>query len=196
VRYVGTSSFAAWQILEALWVSSERHLVRISSEQPVYNLLDRRAERELLPMARTYGLGVLVWSPLAGGVLAGRYERGAAPPPGSRHATLWAGRQDDLTPEAFDVVDRLEALAAAAGLAVHELAHAWLLGREGVTSAIVGPRTVEQLDAALVGAAASLDADVLDRVDEIVPPGRATFPQYGSDGLAWHPWGPHRYAWR
>jgi aryl-alcohol dehydrogenase-like predicted oxidoreductase len=74
VRYVGTSSFAAWQILESLWVSSEGRLTPVSTEQPVYNLLDRRIERELVPMALTYGLGLLTWSPLAGGVLAGRYD--------------------------------------------------------------------------------------------------------------------------
>jgi aryl-alcohol dehydrogenase-like predicted oxidoreductase len=196
VRYVGTSSFAAWQILEALWVSSERHVVRVSSEQPVYNLLDRRVERELVPMALTYGMGLLTWSPLAGGLLAGRYERSSPPPPDSRHTTLWAGRHDDVTDEAFDAVERLEAVAAEAGLELHELAYAWLLGREGVTSVIAGPRTVAHLEAALAAASVTLEPDVPAAVDTIVPPGRAALAQYGSDGLAWHPWGPHRYAWR
>ena len=196
VRYVGTSSFAAWQILEALWVSAERNLVRVVSEQPLYNLLDRRAERELIPMALTYGMGLLTWSPLAGGLLAGTYERNAPPPQDSRHTTLWAGRHDDVTDEVFDAIEGLTAVAAGAGLELHELAHAWLLGRAGVTSAIVGPRTVEQVEAALTAASVALTADVCDAIDAIVPPGRATFPQYGHDGLAWHPWGPHRYAWR
>ena len=196
VRYVGTSSFAAWQILESLWVSSERHLVPVSSEQPVYNLLDRRSERELIPMALTYGLGLLTWSPLAGGVLAGRYERATDPAPGSRHETFWAGRQEALTHDVFDAVDRLAEIATAAGLELHELAHAWVLSRSEITSMIVGPRTVGHVEAALAAAAIGLSQDLLDAVDLVVPPGRATLPQYGHDGLAWTTWGPHRYAWR
>jgi aryl-alcohol dehydrogenase-like predicted oxidoreductase len=196
VRYVGTSSFAAWQVLEALWVSAERNLVRVVSEQPAYNLLDRRVERELIPMALTYGMGVLTWSPLAGGLLARRYERDAPPPPDSRHTTLWAGRHEDVTDEVFDAIESLTAIAADAGLLLYELAYAWLLARERVTSVIVGPRTVEHLEAALAGASARLTPEVLEAVDAIVPPGRATLPQYGHDGLAWHTWGPHRYAWR
>ena len=196
VRYVGTSSFAAWQILESLWVSSERHLVPVSSEQPVYNLLDRRSERELIPMALTYGLGLLTWSPLAGGVLAGRYERAVDPAPGSRHETFWAGRQEALSDDVFDAVDRLAELATAAGLELHELAHAWVLSRSEITSMIVGPRTVGHVEAALAAADVGLSQDLLDAVDRVVPPGRATLPQYGHDGLAWTTWGPHRYAWR
>ena len=196
VRYVGTSSFAAWQILESLWVSSDRHLVPVSSEQPVYNLLDRRSERELIPMALSYGLGLLTWSPLAGGVLAGRYERSAVPPSGSRHETFWAGRHDTLTHDVFDTVDRLAEIAASAGLELHQLAHAWVLSRREITSMIVGPRVVGHLEAALAVAAIELSRDVLDAIDLVVAPGRATLPQYGHDGLAWVPWGPHRHAWR
>ena len=129
VRYVGTSSFAAWQLLESLWVSSDRRLAPVSSEQPVYNLLDRRIERELAPMAVTYGLGLLTWSPLAGGVLAGTYDRNAPVPAGSRLETFWAGWHEELTDAVFDVLDELGALASSAGLELHELAHAWLLAR-------------------------------------------------------------------
>ena len=196
VRYVGTSSFAAWQILEALWVSSERGLVPVSSEQVVYNLLDRRAERELIPMATTYGIAILTWSPLAGGVLGGAYARTAPPPRGSRHEVFWAGRHEALTEEVFDVLEELSGIASTAGLALHELAHAWLLGREEVTSVIVGPRTPAHLEAALAAVSATLPPDVLAAVDEVARPGRASLPQYGHDGLAWVSWGPHRYAWR
>jgi aryl-alcohol dehydrogenase-like predicted oxidoreductase len=196
VRYVGTSSFAAWQIVEALWASAARHLVPVSSEQPVYNVLDRRIERELLPMALTYGLAVLTWSPLAGGVLAGRYERGGDPPPDSRHETFWAGRHAEVTDQVFDVLDDLRRLAAAAGLELHALAHRWVVSRPGVTSLIVGPRSVEHLEAALAAAGQRLAPDLLEAVDRIVRPGRAVLPQYGHDGLAWTTWGPHRYAWR
>ncbi len=196
VRYIGTSSFAAWQVLESLWVSADRRLAPVSSEQPVYNLLDRRIERELVPMAVTYGLGLLTWSPLAGGVLAGKYGRNAPVPAGSRLETLWGGWDEELTDAVFDVLDELRALAASAGLELHQLAHAWLLSRPELTSVIVGPRTVGQLDAALGATSIELPADVLEAVDRIVPPGRATLPQYGHDGLAWNTWGPHRYAWR
>ena len=196
VRYVGTSSFAAWQIVESLWVSSDRRLVRVVSEQPVYNLLDRRVERELVPMALTYGVGVLTWSPLAGGVLAGRYERDAAPAPGSRHETFWAGRHEALSNDVFDVLARLGAVAADIGVELHQLAHAWVLHQPGITTMIVGPRTVEHLEAALAAASISLTPDVLDAIDDIVSPGRAILAQYGHDGLAWNAWGPHRYAWR
>jgi aryl-alcohol dehydrogenase-like predicted oxidoreductase len=196
VRYVGTSSFAAWQIVESLWVSSDRRFVRISSEQPVYNLLDRRIERELVPMALTHGLGLLTWSPLAGGVLARRYERDARPPLGSRHEAFWAGRQAALTDEVFDAVDQLAEVAAGVGLELHELAHAWVLQQSAITSVIVGPRTLEHLDLALAGVAATLSSDVLGAIDAIVPPGRAVLPQYGHDGMAWTTWGPHRHAWR
>lgn len=196
VRYVGTSSFAAWQIVESLWASAARRLVPVSSEQPVYNLLDRRIERELLPMASTYGIAVLTWSPLAGGVLAGRYQRGVDPPPGSRHETLWAGRHPGVTEEVFDILDRLDRIAAAADLELPALAHRWVASQAGITSMIVGPRTVDHLDAALAAAENALPGDVLTAIDEIVRPGRATFPQYGHDGLAWTTWGPHRHAWR
>lgn len=196
VRYVGTSSFAAWQIVESLWVSSDRRLVRVSAEQPVYNLLDRRIERELTPMAQTHGLGLLTWSPLAGGVLAGRYERGALPPPGSRHETFWAGRQAALGDDVFDALEQLAGVAAGSGLELHELAHAWVLHQPAITSVIVGPRTVEHLEAAVESASIGLPPEVLAAIDAIVPPGRATLPQYGYDGLAWTTWGPHRHAWR
>ncbi len=196
VRYVGTSSFAAWQILESLWISSDRRLTPVSTEQPVYNLLDRRIERELVPMAQTYGLGLLTWSPLAGGVLAQRYERGSPAPHGSRHESFWLGRQDALTDEVFVALDRLAEVATGVGLDLHALAYAWVLCQPGVTSMIVGPRTLAHFDAALAAAAAHLPADVLDAIDAVVPPGRATLPQYGHDGLAWTTWGPHRHAWR
>jgi aryl-alcohol dehydrogenase-like predicted oxidoreductase len=196
VRYVGTSSFAAWQILESLWVSSDRHLTPVSTEQPVYNLLDRRIERELVPMALTYGLGLLTWSPLAGGVLAGRYERGSPVPAGSRHETFWSGRHEALTDDAFDVVHLLAEVAADLQLDLPTLGQAWVLQRPGVTSMIVGPRTLQHLDLALSSASVRLPADALDAIDAIVPPGRSTYPQYGHDGLAWTTWGPHKHAWR
>ena len=147
-------------------------------------------------MALTYGIGLLTWSPLAGGVLTGRYRRGAPPPSDSRFETFWSGRAGTLTGDVFDAVEGLGAIAADAGLALHELAHSWVLHQPHVTSAIVGPRTLEHLDAALDAASRCLSPDVLSAVDAVVSPGRATLPQYGHDGLTWTPWGPHRHAWR
>lgn len=196
VRYVGTSSFAAWQLVEAMWAAASNHLTPPSSEQPVYNLLDRRVERELMPMAQTYGLGVLTWSPLAGGVLAGRYQRGEPAPPGSRHDTFWSSRHRELTDEVFDAVEGLQAIAKEAGMQLPDLAYGWVLGQPGVTSVIAGPRTVAQLESAMKGAAVDLDDDALEAIDEVVRPGRVTLPQYGYDGFTWVTWGPHRSAWR
>lgn len=101
-----------------------------------------------------------------------------------------------LTHGVFDTVEELGDVAGSAGMELHELAHAWVLAQRGVTSMIVGPRTLEQVDAALDASSLVLSREVLDAIDAIVPPGRATFPQYGHDGLAWAPWGPHRHAWR
>lgn len=195
VRYVGTSSFAAWQVVEALWAAATHHLVPVSSEQPVYNILDRRLERELLPMARTYGLGVLTWSPLAGGVLAGTYADGTVPR-GTRLETFWAGRRSALTAQVHDAVERLRVIAADAGLTPVALSHAWVLEQAGVTAVLAGPRTAGHLGEALAAVGVRLDDGVRAAIDDVVGPGGVVLPQYGVDGLAWHPWGPHRHAWR
>lgn len=196
VRYVGTSSFGAWQIVEALWASSALHLNRFVSEQPAYHLLDRRAERELLPMAQTHGIAVLPWSPLAGGFLTGRYRRGAAVPEGSRFDAFWRGVQaGQFTPAAFDLLDGLEALAAEKGTTPARLALAWVMGRPGVTAPIVGPRTAAQFEDLAGALDVRLAPEDLARLDVLAPPGRATVPYYGSDGMAWTAWGPHRFRW-
>ena len=196
IRAVGTSSFGAWQLVDALWASSSLGLTPPTCEQPVYNLLDRRLERELLPMAQTYDLGVITWSPLAGGVLAGRYRRDQPPDPGSRHASFWQGRHSALDDTVFDVVHDLGELAAGLGVTLSALSYAWLSTRPGVTSVIVGPRTVHHLEAALDARSLVLTDDVSEAIDRIVAPGRAVLPQYGFDGLAWIPWGPHARPWR
>jgi aryl-alcohol dehydrogenase-like predicted oxidoreductase len=196
VRYVGTSSFAAWQLVEALWAAKTGHLAGPSCEQPVYNLLDRRAERELLPMARTYGIGVITWSPLAGGVLAGRYARGQAPPEGSRHETFWKGRHEALTAEVFDALDQLRQLSTQASIRLHDLAYAWLLRQPGVTSVIAGPRTVDHLAGAVSATGVELSDELVAAIDEVIPPGGVVLRQYGHDGFSWVPWGPHQAAWR
>jgi aryl-alcohol dehydrogenase-like predicted oxidoreductase len=196
VRYLGTSAFAAWQLVESLWVAKELGLNRVVCEQPPYHLLDRRVERELLPMAQTYGLAVIPWAPTAGGFLAGRYRRGAALPDDSRFAGFWRGAAaQQFTDAAFAVLDVVLALSAEKGCTPAQLALAWCLGQPGITSPILGPRTAEQLADALGALAVRLtDADRA-RLDAVAPPGRATVPYYGADGFAWTTWGPHRHRW-
>ncbi|MFW6133256.1 MAG: aldo/keto reductase [Planctomycetota bacterium] len=184
VRYVGTSTFAAWQVVEALWVSKELGLNRFVTEQPPYHLLDRRIERELVPMARTFGIGLIPWSPLAGGVLTGKYKRGQEPPAGAR---IRKNRRGELTEAAFDVVERAEKIAADKGCTVSQLALAWCMHQPGVTSPIIGPRTMEQLEDNL----GALDVEVTDAdresLDEVATPGKAIADFYEAD------FGPHQY---
>ncbi len=196
VRYIGTSSFAAWQLMEGLWAASTHALTPFVSEQPVYNLLDRRVERELVGMAQSYGIGLLTWSPLAGGLLATVPATAGTVDEGSRYDAFWTGRRSAITAEVIDVVSRLQRLADEAGLALADLAQSWLLHRRGVTSVIAGPRTVEHMVSSLAAVEVTLDDALVAAIDDIVRPGGVTMPQYGADGMAWIPWGPHRVAWR
>lgn len=195
VRYIGTSSFAAWQIIESLWAAKEYGLNRVVSEQPAYNLLDRRVERELLPMAQSYGLAVLPWSPTAGGFLAGAYRQGEPPPPGSRYAEFWRGEAERYTEAAYAVLAELQALSSEKGCTAAQLALAWCAGQPGVTSPIIGPRTAAQLADALGALGVAISADDRARLDAVAPPGRASVPYYGTDGFAWTSWGPHTQRW-
>ena len=147
VRYIGSSTFGAWQLVESLYVAKELGTHRFVCEQPPYNLLDRRIERELLPMARTYGLAVIPWSPLAGGLLTGKYQRGQELPEGARFADvnnpIYRARLNDRI---YDVIEGLQPIADAKGCTLSQLALAWVLHQPGVTSPIIGPRTMEQYD--------------------------------------------------
>jgi aryl-alcohol dehydrogenase-like predicted oxidoreductase len=178
VRYVGTSTFAAWKVVESLWVAKELGLNRFVTEQPPYHLLDRRIERELIPMARTFGLGIIPWSPLAGGFLTGKYRRGEQAPKGSRQQ---ADRRGMRTDAAFDVVEKVEALAGAKGCTASQLALAWCMAQPGITSPIIGPRTMEQLEDNL----GALDVTVTDEdrgaLDEVTPPGGVVSAFYEAD---------------
>ena len=183
VRYLGSSTFAAWQVVESLWVAKELGLNRFVSEQPPYHILDRRIERELVPMARTYGIGLIPWSPLAGGLLTGKYTRGGVAPEGTRYA-----KAEDVPPQfrrlnetVYDVNEGLLPLAEAKGCTVSQLALAWCIHQPGITSPILGPRTMEHL----VDNLGALDVTVTDedrqRIDELVPPGRMVSPFYEAD---------------
>lgn len=196
VRYLGTSSFAAWQIMESLWASKEYGLNRFICEQPAYNLLDRRLERELIPMAQTYGIAVIPWSPTAGGFLTGRYQRGQPPPDNSRFDAFWTSAQDwHLTDAAFDVLDVVVSLSERKQVTPYQLALAWVLNQPGITSPIIGPRTMDHLEGALGALSIELTDDDYQQLDAVAPPGRVTVPYYGHDGLAWVPWGPHKHRW-
>jgi len=169
VLYIGTSTFAAWQVMESLWASKELGLARFVSEQPPYNLLDRRIERELLPFARTYGVAIIPWSPLAGGWLAGRYHRGQAPPQDSRYAKTW--EKTPHTDELWDALEAFEALAAQKRCTPGQLALAWCAGAEGVTCPIIGPRTLGHLEDHLGALAVTVTEEDRKRLDDLFPPG-------------------------
>ncbi|MBC9824168.1 aldo/keto reductase [Terrabacter sp. MAHUQ-38] len=173
VRYIGTSTFQPSQIVEAQHVALTRNRERPVTEQPPYSILARGVEREVLPVAQRHGLGILPWSPLAGGWLAGGHRRGEAAPP-SRRAQRNPGRHDPTLPanaRKLEAVHALHDLAEDAGLSLVHLSLAFVLEHPAVTSAIIGPRTLEHLESALGADKITLDPYILDRIDEIVPPG-------------------------
>jgi aryl-alcohol dehydrogenase-like predicted oxidoreductase len=168
VRAIGHSSLPAAQIVEAQWVAERRGLARFRTEQPPYSILNRGIERDVLPVCERYGLGTLVWSPLAMGLLTGRHRTpGGAPSAGRLH---WVPKH--LTDQRkLDAVDQLAPIADQAGLPLTHLAMAFAVNHPAVTSAIIGPRTMDHLDDLLAGADTTLDDDTLDAVDRVVPPG-------------------------
>jgi aryl-alcohol dehydrogenase-like predicted oxidoreductase len=166
VRAIGTSALPVSEIVEAQWVAERRGLQRFRTEQPPYSILSRGIEREVLPVAQRYGMGVLVWGPLAQGLLTGRVRRGG--PNDLRRARYFRHLNDERR---LDVVEQLIPLAQEAGLRMTHLAMAFAVAHPGVTSALLGARTTEQLDDLLAGLEVTLTDDVLDRIDEIVPPG-------------------------
>lgn len=191
VRYIGTSTFAAWQVMESLWIAKELGLNRFICEQPPYHILDRRIERELIPMARTYGIGIIPWSPLAGGLLTGKYNRDTLPPADSRFANAAndARLRARMTNDLFAVVDGLQPLAQAKGSTLSQLALAWCMQQPGITSPIIGPRTMEQIEDNLGALTVTISADDRAAIDALVPPGRMVSPFYEAD------FGPHQYRW-
>jgi aryl-alcohol dehydrogenase-like predicted oxidoreductase len=166
VRAIGSSNTPASDIVEAQWVAERRNLERFHTEQPPYSLLNRGIEREVLPVAQRYGIGALVWGPLAQGLLTGRVRKNQDN--GLRRAGLTKHLNDERR---IDVVERFIPLAEEAGLPMTHLAAAFAIAHPGVTSAIVGPRTMDHLDDLLAGVDVALGDDILDRIDEIVPPG-------------------------
>lgn len=167
VRAIGTSSFPASDIVEAQWVAERRGLMRFRSEQPTYSILNRGIEREVLPVCERYGMGALVYSPLAGGLLTGRYRKDRQ---ADSHRAAFGFKH--LSDERrLDVVEQLIPLAEKAGMPLTHLAMAFAIAHPGVTSAIIGPRTTAHLDDLLAGAETTLTDEILDQIDAIVPPG-------------------------
>src|SRR5665213_2688347 len=184
IRYFGSSTFPADMTVEAQWVSVTRQLGRFSTEQPPYSILVRGIERDLLPVAQTYGMGVIPWSPLAGGWLSGSY--GAGKENTSRRAARLPGRYDMSLPvnqRKLEIVTELAALADEANMTLIELSLAFVLEHPAISAAIIGPRTMEQLESQLSAPELRLETAVLDRIDEIVPPGT----NVNVDDAGWSP---------
>lgn len=185
VRYAGTSTFAAWQCVESQRVSRDMGLNRFVTEQPPYNILDRRIERELIPMARTCGYGLIPWSPLAGGLLTGKYKRGEKAPEGSR----FSGKEDSdrYNDSIFSVTEGLEPMVEEKGCTMAQFALAWCMNQPGITSPIIGPRTTGQLEDNLGALNVKVTSEDRETVDALVAPGRMVSPFYEAD------FGPHVY---
>jgi aryl-alcohol dehydrogenase-like predicted oxidoreductase len=181
IRYIGSSTFPAWMIMEALSISDRYHLIRFVSEQPPYNLLDRRVENELIPLCQKYGLAVLPWSPLAGGILAGRYSSTGAYPEGSRATRFGTMFTDRISNGAKEIADKVFQLAAERGMTSSQFALLWLRDQPGVTAPIIGPRTGEHLTDNL----GILDKKLSDEdrvlVDNLVHPGNAVADFFNSN---------------
>src|SRR5947209_2294073 len=181
VRYIGSSTFPPSQIVEAQWAAERRGLERFVCEQPPYSMLIRGVEADVLPSCRRYGMAVIPWSPLAGGWLSGKWRLGA---------DELSSRRSDRLPQRYDLslpgnqrkleaADALARLAEEAGMTLIEMAIAFVIHHPAVTAAIIGPRTMEQLESQLPAADVTLSDDVLDRIDEIVAPGVNVNPSDG-----------------
>jgi len=186
VRAIGSSTFPAEEIVEAQWVAADRGRERFRTEQPPYSILARGIERSVLPTCQRYGIGTLVWSPLGGGWLSGKYRKGQDVDMTTGRASRMPDRFDPAEPgnaRKLDAVEELAVVADEAGTSLTHLAVAFAVAHPGVTSAIVGPRTMGQLTDLLAGAELLLDDDVLDRIDQIVEPGADLNP----DDAGWTP---------
>ena len=181
VRAIGASTYPASDIVEAQWLAERRGLARFRTEQPPYSILNRSIEREVLPTCQRYGMGVLAWSPLAKGMLSGKYRKGEQTPDTLRARFFPNAMSDEAS---LDKVEQLISLAESAGLSLIHMALAFVVAHPALTSAIIGPRTPEHLESYLAGAEVSLSDELLDQIDAIVPPGTDVAPL---DGAAYVP---------
>jgi aryl-alcohol dehydrogenase-like predicted oxidoreductase len=173
VRYIGSSTAPAWKVMEAILTSELKGYVRFVTEQPPYNLLDRRIENELVPMCQTHGLGILPWSPLAMGILAGRYADAADYPTGSRAELRGGIYAERVTARGIEAGNRFVALAKAHNLSPVQLAVLWVKDQPGITAPLIGPRTMDQLEHYLPVLEMTLTDELRRACDELVPPGTA-----------------------
>ena len=199
VRYIGTSTFPSWRVMESFWVSKELGLNRFVSEQPPYHLLDRSIEREMVPMAQSYGVGIIPWSPLARGFLTGKYKRGEPIPGDSRFASdggrdpaFIRRRERHFSDQAYDVLDVVEQIAAEKDCSASQVALAWVVSKPAITSAIIGPRTMSQLIDNIGATAVELAADDHARLDAVAEPEVATVPYYTGAMINFK---PNDYTW-
>ena len=186
IRYVGTSTARAEQIVEAHWIAERRGFDPIRCEQPPYSIFSRAIEASVLPTCQRYGMGVMTWSPLNAGWLSGKYSRDQVKPEGTRSAQnalfpQWWDWDAPAVRRKFDLLDELKKLAAKAGLSLIDLSLAFATEHPAVTSAIIGPRTEAQLEEMLAGTGTCLTSDVLDRIDELVPPGSDVDPSNSAE---------------
>jgi aryl-alcohol dehydrogenase-like predicted oxidoreductase len=196
VRYLGTSDFAAWKIIESLWVSKEYGLNRFVCEQSAYHLLDRRAERELLPMAQSYGIGVLAWSPLAGGFLTGKYFRDGVRPPDSRfikkdEPSDWDDRH--FVPDAFTIVEIVGEIAREKNCSPAQFALAWCLNQAGMIGPVLGPKTFGQFEEQMGSLQVTITENDKNRINKVSTAGKAIVPYYLDDAYA--DLRPNKYHW-
>jgi aryl-alcohol dehydrogenase-like predicted oxidoreductase len=181
VRYIGSSTYPAWMVMEALCVSERYHLARYISEQPPYNLLDRRVENELIPLCQKYGLAVIPWSPLAGGILAGRYPPDEEFPQGSRAERAGGVFEERVSHTGREVAAWVGRMARERGLTTAQLALLWVKDQPGVTAPIVGPRTMDHLEQALAVLDRALDGADRLMFDDLVHPGNAVADFHNSN---------------
>lgn len=169
IRYIGGSMFPSWKMVESLWVAKELGLNRLICEQPAYHLLDRTAEREVIPAAQSFGLAVIPWGPLCGGLLSGKYARGK-----TVEGARWQDGKDNAnrraTEQTFDVLDLLQEIADSKRCSMSQLALAWNMAQPGVTAPIIGPRTYDQIKDNLGAVDVQMAEEDFSRIDELVPP--------------------------
>jgi aryl-alcohol dehydrogenase-like predicted oxidoreductase len=173
IRAFGSSTFPAHEVVEAQWTARDRALGRFVTEQPPYSILVRGIEADVMPVTQRYGMGVLPWSPLAGGWLTGRYRKGRPAPTSTRAERLPAlyDLSDPDNQRKLEAAEALAVLAENAGLSLIQMALAFVLAHPAVTAPIIGPRTMEQLESQLSAVDVTLSTDILDAIDDIVPPG-------------------------
>jgi aryl-alcohol dehydrogenase-like predicted oxidoreductase len=181
VRYIGSSTHPAWMVMEALAISERLGLNRYVSEQPPYNLLDRRIENELIPLARKYGLAILPWSPLAGGILTAKYPVDGPFPEGSRGARSGGQFPARITRTGREVAGKVAEMAQERGMTAAQLALLWVKDQPGVTAPIIGPRTMAHLQDILATLDRTLEPSDTSLFDELVHPGNAVADFHNSN---------------